>query len=261
MNAQPLRTVVATATWTLAALLGFASSACRPQPDGAGEQAADAPAAPPPAPPLSDGAGPWTLRYFAAASGELQAARTVAEVPEGSRAQVLVTYDDPKLQGPWVYVADVSRKQGDGYAVRAVPRTELEAQRTAAQAAAQPPAATPPSPSSAPPSTPSPAAAAAAGTSGAAPAAAAAADRDVIIYRTAWCGYCKKAAEYLRLKGVAFVEKDIEADPAARQDMVRRARAAGFPPERLQGVPILAVRGRIIPGFDRGAIDRALAGG
>jgi glutaredoxin len=205
----------------------------------------------PPAPPIGDAPGPWTLRYFDPASGELKAARAIADVPAAGRAQVLVSYDDPALQGAWIYVADLSQKQGDRYPVRALPRAEIEAQRAAATAArrAQPAAAT----------------GSAAGqgrVAGSAAASAsepaAAADRDVIIYRTAWCGYCKKAAEYLRLKGVAFAEKDIEADPGAREDMLRRARAAGFPAERLQGVPILSVRGRIIPGFDRGAIDRAL---
>ncbi|MBM4345676.1 MAG: NrdH-redoxin, partial [Deltaproteobacteria bacterium] len=94
----------------------------------------------------------------------------------------------------------------------------------------------------------------------AASAAPAATDQQVIIYRTAWCGYCKKAAEYLRLKGVPFEEKDLERDPGAREDMLARARKAGVPESRLQGVPILSVKGKIINGFDRGAIDRALGG-
>jgi hypothetical protein len=40
--------------------------------------------------------------------------------------------------------------------------------------------------------------------------------------------------------------------------MLARAQKAGFPAQRLQGVPILYVKGRIIPGFDRNAIDQAL---
>ncbi len=57
-----------------------------------------------------------------------------------------------------------------------------------------------------------------------------------------------------------FVEKDIEKDPNARKDMLARAQRAGVPQSSLQGVPILAVRGKIITGFDRNAIDRALGG-
>ena len=32
----------------------------------------------------------------------------------------------------------------------------------------------------------------------------------VIMYSTAWCGYCKKARQYFKSKGISFVEYDIE---------------------------------------------------
>lgn len=229
-------------TWVsllVAAALSVGTSACRKDADEAPVQAA--PAAIPAPPALGDAAGPHHLRYFAAASGQLVTVRTPAEVPEGARSQVLVSYEDPALQGPWLYVADLTQKQGAHYPVRTVAREELEAQVAAARPK---PKAEAPKPAAEP----------------AAQAGAAAQDSEVIIYRTAWCGYCKKAAEYLRLKGVAFVEKDLEADPGARQDMLARAQRAGVPAQRLQGVPILYVKGQIIPGFDRGAIDRALGG-
>jgi glutaredoxin len=193
---------------------------------------------------LGDGAGPWTLRYFAPATGELVAVKTAAEVPEGARGQVLVAPDDPALQGPWLFVADLSRKEGDRFVVRTVDRGELE--KNVAQAR----------PATAAPTGPAPTAAAVApATPGAGQGPG-----EVVIFRTAWCGYCKKTAEYLKLKGVPFVEKDIEADPGARADMVARARKAGVPPEQLQGVPIISIRGRIINGFNREAIDAALRG-
>lgn len=220
---------------TAAYLTLCASAACgKPTPEPAAQAAPQAIPAPPP---LGDQQGAHWLRYFAATTGQLQAVRTPAEVPEGAKAQVIVTYDDPALQGPWLYVADLTQKQGGTYAVRSVARQELEAQLAATRPKVQKPAPQPDQPG---------------------PAAAAAEDSAVIIYRTAWCGYCKKAAEYLRLKGVAFVEKDLEADAGARQDMLARAQKAGVPASRLQGVPILYVKGRIIPGFDRGAIDQAL---
>ena len=194
--------------------------------------------------PISDEAGPFVLRYFAPASGQLVAAKTVAEVPEGARGQVIVTYDDPALHGPWLFVADLTQKVGAHYTVRSVDRVEMERQLAAAQP--KPPTVAPAEP-----------AAAAAIHAPGAPSTAAT-DRDVVIYRTVWCGYCKKAAEYLRLKGVAFVEKDLETDAGAREDMLARAKKAGVPESRLQGVPILSVKGKIINGFDRAAIDRAL---
>jgi hypothetical protein len=55
---------------------------------------------------------------------------------------------------------------------------------------------------------------------------------------------------------VTFEERDIEADPSARQDMMRRARAAGI---TANGIPVIDIRGRVLQGFDARAIDRALA--
>ncbi len=230
--------------WIVA--LALIASCGKAEPEG--QQVA--PLAVPAPPPVGDAAGSFVLRYFAPASGQLVQVKAATEVPQGARGQVLVTFDDPALQGPWLYVADLSQKQGDHYAVRSVDRQELEKQVATSQAK---PAVVP---------------AAAGGEAGAvaaaaaAPAVAAAAPKgDVVIFRTAWCGYCKKAAEYLRLKGVAYVEKDLERDAGAREDMMARAKQAGVGPDRLQGVPILSVRGKIINGFDRNAIDRALAGG
>jgi glutaredoxin len=216
-----------------------AAAGCTKTPDD--EPAQVAPAAIPQPPAVTDAAGPWILRYFSPASGELIAAKTPAEVPEGARGQVLVAYEDPALQGPWVFVADLSQAQGGKYAVRAVARQEIEAQHAPAPVAK---VEVPAAPADSAPK----------------PAAAAVADRDVIIYRTQWCGYCKKAAEYLTLKHIPFVEKDLERDPGARQDMLTRAQKSGVPADRLQGVPILWVRGHLISGFDRNAIDRALGG-
>ncbi len=185
----------------------------------------------PPPPVVTDAPGPYVLRYFSATSGDLTAVRTPADVPEGARTQVIVSPEDPNLAGPWLFVADLTKKQGDRYDVHGVDRAAMEAKVAKAT----------------PAPTPKPVA-----------AAAVAADGDVVIFRTTWCGYCKKTAEYLKLKGVAFVEKDLEQDPGAREDMLARAKKAGVPQSRLQGVPILSVRGKIITGFDRAAIDAAL---
>lgn len=203
-------------------------SSCRREPPP--EQAA--PVTIPPPPVVTDAPGAYVLRYFSATSGELTSVRSPADVPEGARAQVIVSPEDPNLAGPWLFVADLTKKQGDRFEVHGIDRTALEA-KIAKAAPASAPAAKP-------------------------VAAAPAADGDVVIFRTSWCGYCKKAAEYLKLKGVPFVEKDLEQDPGAREDMLARAQKAGVPQSRLQGVPILSVHGKIITGFDRAGIDAAL---
>jgi glutaredoxin len=78
---------------------------------------------------------------------------------------------------------------------------------------------------------------------------------DVIIYGAEWCGACHEAAAYLRSRGIAFVERDIEHDPGAREEMQRAASAAGIP---TSSIPIIDFRGTIMRGFDRAAIDRLI---
>lgn len=214
------------------------ASGCKPSPRP--DEAQVAPAAIPPPPKVTDAPGPYSLRYFSAASGELVPVKTPADVPEGARTQVLVAPEDPNLQGPWLFVADLTKKSGDGYEVISVDRAALEQKVAAAHPKAEPA-----------PIAVAPVAAASAKATG---------GGDVVIYRTTWCGYCKKTAEYLKMKGVAFVEKDLEHDAGAREDMLARAKKAGVPESKLQGVPILSVKGHIITGFDRAAIDRALGG-
>ena len=79
-----------------------------------------------------------------------------------------------------------------------------------------------------------------------------AADADVIIYGAAWCGACRKTARYLRSRGVAFVEKDIEKDAQAAQEMQSKAKAAGV---KTTGIPVIDFKGKIINGFDERALD------
>ncbi len=43
-------------------------------------------------------------------------------------------------------------------------------------------------------------------------------DPIVVMYATAWCGYCNKARQYFRENRIPFVEFDIEKDHAARRD-------------------------------------------
>ena len=76
----------------------------------------------------------------------------------------------------------------------------------------------------------------------------------IVMYSTAWCGVCKKAAKFMTKNGIAFVEKDIEKDKGARREMQKKATAAGV---RTGGVPVFDLGGTIQPGFDPATILRA----
>src|SRR2546430_556441 len=77
---------------------------------------------------------------------------------------------------------------------------------------------------------------------------------DIVLYGTSWCGFCKKARAWLVNRGVAFVERDIETEPGAAEELAGKAAAAGVVP---RGVPVIDVRGQLILGFDVAALEHA----
>ncbi len=74
----------------------------------------------------------------------------------------------------------------------------------------------------------------------------------VEIYTVSWCSYCRQAREYLRSRGIAFTEYDVEKDKDAS------VRAKRLNPEG--GVPVAVINGKVIRGFSSAAYDRAFAG-
>lgn len=72
-----------------------------------------------------------------------------------------------------------------------------------------------------------------------------------IIYTTSWCTYCKEAKAYLKSKNVDFVEKDIEADEVAKDELLEKV---GF----FSGVPVIDINGKLLSGFNPTQIDIAL---
>ncbi|GHU07095.1 NrdH-redoxin [Alphaproteobacteria bacterium] len=78
-------------------------------------------------------------------------------------------------------------------------------------------------------------------------------DKKITIYSTNWCVYCKQAKKYLDKKGVAYTEKNIEEDAAANAELMKKLGGA------FTGVPIIEIGDQLIDGFNRAAIDAALA--
>lgn len=74
-------------------------------------------------------------------------------------------------------------------------------------------------------------------------------DAKVIIYSTTWCAFCKTEKQYLDRLGVAYVEKDVEADKDAYEELMAKNGGA------FQGVPVTDIAGELVLGFDRAKID------
>lgn len=71
---------------------------------------------------------------------------------------------------------------------------------------------------------------------------------DIVLYSTAWCGYCRKARSWMTANGVPFVEKDIEKDPAGKAEY--QGKSNGY-----TGVPLIDVNGTVVRGFDKARIQ------
>lgn len=75
------------------------------------------------------------------------------------------------------------------------------------------------------------------------------ANAGVVLYATAWCGYCKATRALLAEQGVPYTEFDIETSDQGRRE--HEALGGG-------GVPVIKVRGTVIHGFNREALLQAL---
>jgi len=77
-------------------------------------------------------------------------------------------------------------------------------------------------------------------------------DKEVKIYTTPACPYCKMAKEFLSKKGVPFTAYDVKNDKEALKEM-----------KRISGgvlrVPVISVCNEVMVGFDRGRLEQALS--
>ena len=73
---------------------------------------------------------------------------------------------------------------------------------------------------------------------------------NITIYSATWCAFCHAAKDYLDRAGIAYTDKDVDADPNAAMESVDKSGQ--------RGIPVIDIDGDIIVGFDRPAIDSAL---
>lgn len=72
----------------------------------------------------------------------------------------------------------------------------------------------------------------------------------ITVYSADWCAFCHAAKDYLAKKGIAFKEKNVEADPKFAEEAVTKSGQTG--------IPVIDIAGTIVIGFDRPRIDALL---
>jgi glutaredoxin len=74
----------------------------------------------------------------------------------------------------------------------------------------------------------------------------------IIVYSTSWCAFCHTEKQWLDKLGIPYIAKDIEADPAANEELLKKLNG------EFRGVPVTDVGGDMILGFDRPKIQEAI---
>jgi glutaredoxin-like YruB-family protein len=67
-------------------------------------------------------------------------------------------------------------------------------------------------------------------------------EHEVVVYTTSWCGWCRKTVKYLTQRGVAFENRDIEAERTWRRELKQKTGSTS--------VPVVEIDGQIIRGYD-----------
>lgn len=76
-------------------------------------------------------------------------------------------------------------------------------------------------------------------------------EKNIVIYTTPSCGFCKMAKSYFKENGVAYTEHDVVTDLSAREEMLKLSGQSG--------VPVITVDGEMVIGFDQGRLATLLA--
>lgn len=170
------------------------------------------------------------FQYFVDAA--VRTAQSVADIPEHARTNVVVlskAFRKGDLPADQVILANLTAPQEDGsYPYRLVSRYQGELPTVPAKR-----------------SSPT-------------PKAAAADDNDVLLFTTEWCPHCRTARQWLTTNDIAYQQYDVEKDANARALLQKMGGEQGIPDHMLTSVPILAVKGKLILGFNEAEIRKLL---
>jgi glutaredoxin len=75
-------------------------------------------------------------------------------------------------------------------------------------------------------------------------------NKEVIVYTTSWCGWCRKTLAFLDQNGVDYENRDIEADHAWRDELEEKTGSTS--------IPVVEIDGEIIRGYDPGRMKKLL---
>ncbi len=74
----------------------------------------------------------------------------------------------------------------------------------------------------------------------------------IVLYSVSWCPHCKEAKEYFTHNNIPFINKDVELDSAAMDELTKKYKS--------QGVPVIVIGDDkvILRGFSKERFEKAL---
>ena len=70
------------------------------------------------------------------------------------------------------------------------------------------------------------------------------------IYTAPWCSYCNKAKEFFKTKKIKYNDIDLSKNSKAVKEIIELTGQTG--------VPVIVINKKVILGFDKKAIEKAL---
>ncbi|ABB32638.1 glutaredoxin-like protein, YruB-family [Geobacter metallireducens RCH3] len=74
----------------------------------------------------------------------------------------------------------------------------------------------------------------------------------VVLYSVAWCPHCKEAKEYFTRNNIPFINKDVELDEKAMDELTKTYKS--------QGVPVIVIGDdkKVLKGFNPELFEKAV---
>lgn len=74
--------------------------------------------------------------------------------------------------------------------------------------------------------------------------------KEITIYTTSTCPYCKEAKDFFKEKGIKYKEIDVENNEKAQKEMIEKSGG--------MSVPVIVIEDEVMVGFDKDAVKDAL---
>jgi glutaredoxin-like YruB-family protein len=74
----------------------------------------------------------------------------------------------------------------------------------------------------------------------------------IVLYSTSWCPHCRQAKEYMTSNNIPFINKDVELDDSAMDELTKKYKSQGVP------VIVLGNDEKVLKGFDEQRFKKAV---